>query len=118
MRDEVSWLKALLENADIRVYAHDMSAVPGKVYRYRVRVVCNNPYFGKDIMLRIESAPQMPDDLLQLLYNEKEAQKLAAEEGIDLPAGGSPWDVMVIFGFLLMAGGVWIIWMERRKPQN
>jgi len=74
--------------------------------------------FGKDIMLRIESAPQMPDDLLQLLYNEKEAQKLAAEEGIDLPAGGSPWDVMVIFGFLLMAGGVWIIRMERRKPQN
>ena len=47
-----------LENADIRVYAHDMSAVPGKVYRYRVRVVCNNPYFGKDIMLKEGDAAQ------------------------------------------------------------
>jgi len=47
-----------LENADVRVYAHDLTAIPGKVYRYRVRIVLNNPFFGKDIMLKEGDAAQ------------------------------------------------------------
>ncbi|MET0547256.1 MAG: marine proteobacterial sortase target protein [Caulobacterales bacterium] len=73
--------------------------------------------FGKDIMIRIQTAPQMPDELIQTLYDEKAEQLAAAEQGLDLPAGGSPWDSMILIGLLLMAGGVWLVWIERRKAQ-
>lgn len=47
-----------VDNPDVRVYAHDMTAEPGKTYRYRVRIVFNNPFFGKDIMLKDGDAKQ------------------------------------------------------------
>lgn len=37
---------ALLDNAGMRVWAHDVFVERGKTYRYRVRLALNNPYFG------------------------------------------------------------------------
>ncbi|HRQ73818.1 MAG TPA: hypothetical protein PLU35_12400 [Phycisphaerales bacterium] len=37
----------LLENAELRVWAHDVTARPGSVVRYRMRLVLNNPVYGK-----------------------------------------------------------------------
>lgn len=42
----------LLDNGDIHIHAHDITVVPGTTYRYHIRVVMNNPLFGKDIMLK------------------------------------------------------------------
>ncbi|MEK6704122.1 MAG: hypothetical protein AABZ53_17840 [Planctomycetota bacterium] len=42
----------LLDNGDVHIHAHDITVVPGTTYRYHVRVVMNNPIFGKDIMLK------------------------------------------------------------------
>jgi hypothetical protein len=39
--------KALLENPDIQMWAHDLTVEPGKVYRYRVKVALTNPFFAR-----------------------------------------------------------------------
>lgn len=39
--------RSMLDNADIQVWAHDLTARPGKTYRYRVKVAINNPVFGR-----------------------------------------------------------------------
>lgn len=39
--------KSLLADNAVRMWAHDASAEPGSVYRYRTRVVLNNPLFGR-----------------------------------------------------------------------
>lgn len=41
----------LLEDDDARLWAHDVTAQPGKTYRYRTRVVVNNPMFGREPVL-------------------------------------------------------------------
>ncbi len=41
-------LPALLEAEDLPVWVHDFGAEPGKMYRYRMRVVVNNPLFAKE----------------------------------------------------------------------
>lgn len=40
---------ATLEDDEIRVWAHDIRVEPGAEYRYRVRVVMNNPLFGRGL---------------------------------------------------------------------
>lgn len=42
---------AFLDTADLTVWAHDLTAEPGKTYRYRVQVAVNNPAFGRDASL-------------------------------------------------------------------
>jgi len=39
----------LLENPEVQVWAHDLNAQPGAQYRYRVRIVVNNPLFGHNL---------------------------------------------------------------------
>lgn len=39
--------RSVLANPSIRIWTHDLSAEPGEVYRYRVRVVINNPLYGR-----------------------------------------------------------------------
>jgi hypothetical protein len=39
----------LLDNPEVKVWTHDMTAEPGAVYRYRVRVVINNPMYGRNL---------------------------------------------------------------------
>lgn len=39
----------MLENGDVKIYAHDLEATPGEVYRYRVRLVINNPIYGRSV---------------------------------------------------------------------
>lgn len=41
----------LLEDDDARLWAHDATAEPGKTYRYRARLVVNNPMFGREPVL-------------------------------------------------------------------
>jgi hypothetical protein len=42
---------SVLEQDDLRLWAHDVSVERGKVYRYRVTLVFNNPLFGKGSVL-------------------------------------------------------------------
>ncbi len=44
----------LLDNKAFKAWAHDVFAEPGKVYRYRARVLYNNPYFGQAGYLKDE----------------------------------------------------------------
>lgn len=47
-RDEpAAPLPRILEAEELPVWVHDLSAEPGKTYRYRMRVVVNNPLFGR-----------------------------------------------------------------------
>lgn len=41
---------ALLENPKVRVWAHDITAEPGATYRYRLRIVTNNPLYGQKLV--------------------------------------------------------------------
>jgi hypothetical protein len=38
-----------LENPNVKIWTHDMTAEPGATYRYRIRVVLNNPLFGRNL---------------------------------------------------------------------
>lgn len=40
-------VKPLLESDGVKVWAHDITVEPGATYRYRTRVVVNNPMFGR-----------------------------------------------------------------------
>jgi hypothetical protein len=44
-------LPGILDAEGLPVWAHDFSAEPGKTYHYRMRVVLNNPLFGRDLYL-------------------------------------------------------------------
>ncbi len=46
-QDARTGVAPLLENAELRVWAHDVTARPGSIVRYRMRLVLNNPVFGK-----------------------------------------------------------------------
>ncbi|QKK07273.1 MAG: hypothetical protein HND58_03250 [Planctomycetota bacterium] len=50
-------LPSLLEAEDLPVWVHDFSAQPGKTYRYRMRVVVNNPLFAKEQFLSDAQKP-------------------------------------------------------------
>jgi hypothetical protein len=39
----------LLENSDVRVWTHDLTVEPGATYRYRARVIINNPLYGRNL---------------------------------------------------------------------
>lgn len=41
----------LLEASQVRLWAHDATAEPGKTYRYRTRLAINNPFFGREPVL-------------------------------------------------------------------
>ncbi|MCC6969276.1 MAG: hypothetical protein IT434_03565 [Phycisphaerales bacterium] len=51
---------ALLENAQSRVWTHDLTAEPGATYRYRVRAVTNNPLFDQKLIEAQKSDAQSP----------------------------------------------------------
>jgi hypothetical protein len=40
---------AMLESEEVRVWTHDLTAERGATYRYRLRVVVNNPMFGRAV---------------------------------------------------------------------
>ncbi|MFI4917334.1 MAG: hypothetical protein ACIAS6_12615 [Phycisphaerales bacterium JB060] len=47
----------LLEDDNARLWAHDVTAQPGKTYRYRTRLAVNNPMFGREPVLIEEQRP-------------------------------------------------------------
>ena len=58
----------LLENADVRVWTHDLTVTPGATYRYRARVVINNPLYGRN--LRPEQAALAQQSLIEGPWSE------------------------------------------------
>ncbi|MCX5689528.1 MAG: hypothetical protein NTV94_07045, partial [Planctomycetota bacterium] len=40
---------SLLDNPEVKLYAHDLTVEPGAQYRYRMRVIVNNPLFGRNL---------------------------------------------------------------------
>ena len=58
---------ALLGNPSVPVWIHDTSAEPGATYAYRLRLVMNNPYFGRG----------------QNLGNDPDQQALAASPTVE-----------------------------------
>lgn len=73
--------KTVLDNPSIDVWAHDLTVTPGKAYRYRVRVLLNNPAFGRGAFLTaeqqdlaksptIESAPSEWSDPIDVLADK------------------------------------------------
>lgn len=58
-------LPPLLENPGVRVWAHDLTAAPGKTYRYRARIVINNPVFGRAASLVAEQQPLASHPLVE-----------------------------------------------------
>lgn len=50
----------LLDDPDVQLWAHDVVATPGSTYRYRVRVVMNNPLFGRQLQPGQESLAAEP----------------------------------------------------------
>lgn len=63
----------LFENAEVKLYAHDLTVEPGAAYAYRVRVVVNNPLYGRNL---------------------QDSQKALAEKSL-LPSGWSEWSTPV-----------------------
>lgn len=59
---------ATLEDDQVRVWAHDIRVEPGAQYRYRVRVVMNNPLFGRG--LKEEQASLAEQKLIQSEWSE------------------------------------------------
>jgi hypothetical protein len=45
---------AFLEDPAVNAWAHDLTVEPGKTYRYRARLVLNNPYYGHERALKPE----------------------------------------------------------------
>lgn len=48
---------ALLENPSVRIWSHDVFVERGKTYRYRLRIVLNNPMFGQGNVMVEEQKP-------------------------------------------------------------
>ncbi|MFA6044934.1 MAG: hypothetical protein WC718_08120 [Phycisphaerales bacterium] len=51
----------LLEGGEQKIWVHDVNAVPGAVYRYHLRVVVNNPVYGRNLQ---DTQKSMADDSL------------------------------------------------------
>lgn len=51
----------LLEGGEQKVWVHDVNAMPGAVYRYHLRVVMNNPVYGRNLQ---ETQKSMAGDSL------------------------------------------------------
>ncbi len=45
----VAATKPLLDNEAVRLFSHDLTVEPGAQYRYRMRVVVNNPLYGRNL---------------------------------------------------------------------
>jgi hypothetical protein len=67
--DERPWIV----RSDLKVFAHDLTAEPGAEYKYRVRIVMNNPLFGRGL---------------------QESQKALAEQSL-LTSAWSEWTKVV-----------------------
>lgn len=91
--------KALLDDPAIRVWAHDLTAEPGKTYRYRVRVVVNNPAFDRGAFISGDQAKFAATPVLYSAPSEWTAPVevdpmdcffiIGATEGGEGPLGGT-----------------------------
>jgi hypothetical protein len=70
---------SLLESPEIKLWAHDLTPSRGGVYKYRMRVVLNNPFFGRPLNPDQESLGH--DPLARSAWSEwsEEIEVLPAE---------------------------------------
>ena len=61
---------AVMDDAKVRLWAHDLQAEPGATYQYRVRVVANNPLFGREAALKEEQKARASEALLRGEWSE------------------------------------------------
>lgn len=70
---------SLLESPEVKLWAHDLTPSRGGVYKYRMRVVLNNPYFGRPLNPDQESLGR--DPLVRSAWSEwsEDVEVLPAE---------------------------------------
>ncbi len=54
-KSDAASVSSILSQKEVRLWAHDITAEPGKVYRYQVRALLNNPLFRRDRDLPAEN---------------------------------------------------------------
>lgn len=57
IEDEANSVEEVIMTGDVWIWAHDMDAVPGETYRYRMTVQVANPFFGHKPSLYPEQKP-------------------------------------------------------------
>ena len=57
IEDEANSVEEVIMTGDVWIWAHDMDAVPGETYRYRMAVQVANPFFGHKPSLYPEQKP-------------------------------------------------------------
>ncbi|MCC6678668.1 MAG: hypothetical protein IT436_16160 [Phycisphaerales bacterium] len=62
--------KPLLDNEAVKVWGHDITVEPGSMYRYRTRIVVNNPMFGRGSYLLDDQKPLAEEPLVRGEWSE------------------------------------------------
>lgn len=57
---QIKVIPGLLESDEVRLWVHDLTAERGSAYRYRMRVVLNNPMFGRAVHESQSAMTKMP----------------------------------------------------------
>jgi len=60
----------LLDNQNVKFWSHDLTAEAGSTYRYRTRVVLNNPVFGRALFLKDEQKPMAERALVRSTWSD------------------------------------------------
>lgn len=63
-------VQPLMDNPAVKVWGHDITVEPGAMYRYRTRVVVNNPMFGRRDALLEEQKPMAEEPLVRGQWSE------------------------------------------------
>lgn len=59
----------LMDNQNVKFWAHDLGVQPGETYRYRVRLIVNNPVFGRGLFLKDEQKPMAASALTRTAWS-------------------------------------------------
>ncbi|MCA9298309.1 MAG: hypothetical protein KDA28_04540, partial [Phycisphaerales bacterium] len=83
-------LTPLFERAEVKVHAHDFDVEPGKTYRYRLRLVVNNPAYGRVDYLEREQQELAEEALAYGAWTSFSAPIEVPEEQYYFVTGASP----------------------------
>lgn len=60
----------ILDDPKVRLWAHDLQAEPGATYRYRARVVTNNPLFGREAAMKESQKARAKEPVLRGVWSD------------------------------------------------
>jgi len=60
----------LLDNSTVKFWTHDLTAEAGATYRYRTRLVVNNPVFGRGLFLKEEQKSMAEKPLARTAWSD------------------------------------------------